>query len=130
MDAQRETADSDIRKYLDLRLNDLKLRTVDGLSVGVGRILSLMLVIMLGAIVLAAFAFGTVLLLGDLIGSWAGAAFIIGGFFLIILGVILLFWRKMFVNTFVRLFIGIFYEKECRNYRSNRYGWTAFCYAS
>jgi Zn-dependent protease with chaperone function len=112
MDAQRETADSDIRKYLDLRLNDLKLRTVDGLSVGVGRILSLMLVIMLGAIVLAAFAFGTLLLLGDLIGSWAWAAFIIGGFFLIILGVILLFWRKMFVNTFVRLFIGIFYENE------------------
>lgn len=112
MDVQRDTMNSDIRKYLDLRLNELKLRTIDGLSVGVSRVLSLMVVIMLGAIVLAAFAFGTVLLLGDLIGSWAGAAFIIGGFFLILLALMLLLWKRLFVNIFVKLFIGIFYEND------------------
>lgn len=112
MDVQRDTMNSDIRKYLDLRLNELKLRTVDGLSVGVSRVLSLMVVIMLGAIVLAAFAFGTVLLLGDVIGSWAGAAFIIGGFFLILLALMLLLWKRLFVNIFVKLFIGIFYEND------------------
>ncbi len=112
MDAQRDTMNSDIRKYLDLRLNELKLRTIDGLSVGVSRVLSLMVVIMLGAIVLAAFAFGTVLLLGDIIGSWAGAAFIIGGFFLILLALMLLLWKRLFVNIFVKLFIGIFYEND------------------
>ena len=108
----QDRIDPDIRKYLDLRLNELKLRTVDGLSVGVSRILSLMVVIMLGAIVLAAFAFGTVLILGEMIGSWPAAAFIIGGFYLIILALILIFWRRLFVNMFVRLFIGIFYEEE------------------
>lgn len=112
MDVQRDTMNSDIRKYLDLRLNELKLRTIDGLSVGVSRVLSLMVVIMLGAIVLAAFAFGTVLLLGDVIGSWAGAAFIIGGFFLILLALMLLLWKRLFVNIFVKLFIGIFYENN------------------
>lgn len=112
MDAQRDTMNSDIRKYLGLRLNELKLRTIDGLSVGVSRVLSLMVVIMLGAIVLAAFAFGTVLLLGDVIGSWAGAAFIIGGFFLILLALMLLLWKRLFVNIFVKLFIGIFYEND------------------
>jgi hypothetical protein len=112
MDVQRDTMNSDIRKYLDLRLNELKLRTIDGLSVGVSRVLSLMVVIMLGAIVLAAFAFGTVLLLGDVIGSWAGAAFIIGGFFLILLALMLLLWKRLFVNIFVKLFIGIFYEND------------------
>ena len=86
MDPRRETLEDDIRKYLDIRLEELKLRTVDGLSAGVSRVLSMMVVLMLGAIVLAAFAFGTVLLLGDLIGSWAAAAFIIGGVFLIVLG--------------------------------------------
>lgn len=104
--------DPDLRNYLDLRLNELKLKTIDGLSIGVSRVLSMMLVIMLGAIVLAAFAFGTVLLLGDLIGSWAGAAFIIGGVFLIILALLLIFWKRLFVNIFVKLFIGIFYENE------------------
>ena len=72
----------------------------------------MMVIIMLGAIVLAAFAFGTILLLGDLIGSWAAAAFIIGGVFLVALAVMLLFWRSLFLDIFVKLFIGIFYEKE------------------
>ncbi len=112
MDPYRETLEDDIRKYLDIRLEELKLRTVDGLSAGVSRVLSMMVVLMLGAIVLAAFAFGTVLLLGDLIGSWAAAAFIIGGVFLIVLGVLLLFWRSLFVDIFVKLFIGIFYGNE------------------
>ena len=112
MDPHRETLEDDIRKYLDIRLEELKLRTVDGLSVGVSRVLSMMVVLMLGAIVLAAFAFGAVLLLGDLIGSWAAAAFIIGGVFLIVLGVLLLFWRSLFVDIFVKLFIGIFYGNE------------------
>lgn len=112
MDPRRETLEDDIRKYLDIRLEELMLRTVDGLSAGVSRVLSMMVVLMLGAIVLAAFAFGTVLLLGDLIGSWAAAAFIIGGVFLIVLGVLLLFWRSLFVDIFVKLFIGIFYGNE------------------
>ncbi len=112
MEHQKETLESDIRKYMDLRLEDLKLKAVDGLSVGVSRVLSMMVIIMLGAIVLAAFAFGTVLLLGDLIGSWAAAAFIIGGVFLIALAVMLFFWRSLFLDIFVKLFIGIFYGNE------------------
>ena len=103
---------SDIRNYLDLRLNELKLKTIDGLSIGVSRVLSMMLVVMLGAIALAAFAFGAVLLLGALIGSWAGAAFIVGGIFLIVLSLLLIYWKRLFVNIFVKLFIGIFYEND------------------
>ena len=112
MEHQKETLESDIRKYMDLRLEDLKLKAVDGLSVGVSRVLSMMVIIMLGAIVLAAFAFGTVLLLGDLIGSWAAAAFIIGVVFLVALAVMLFFWRSLFLDIFVKLFIGIFYGNE------------------
>lgn len=108
----QERIDPDVRNYLDLRLNELKLKTIDSLSIGVSRVLSMMLVIMLGAIVLAAFAFGTVLLLGDLIGSWAGAAFIIGGVFLFLLVLLLIYWKWLFVNMFVKLFIGIFYEND------------------
>ena len=112
MSPQKPSVESEIREYMDLRLDDIKLKAVDGLSVGVSRVLSLMVVLMLGAIVLAAFAFGTVLLLGDLIGSWAAAAFIIGSVFLIALVVVLLTWKNLFVNIFVKLFIDIFYEKE------------------
>ena len=107
MAEDRERKNLDVRNYLDLRLNDLRLKTIDGLSIGVSRVLSMMLVIMLGAIVLAAFAFGTVLLLGELIGSWAGAAFIIGGIFLIILALLLIYWKRLFVNIFVKDFCAL-----------------------
>jgi len=112
MEARRDSMENLARRYMDMRLDELKLKTVDGLSVGVSRVLSLMVILMLGAIVLASFAFGTVLLLGDLIGSWAAAAFIIGGVFLIALLVILFVWKKLFTDIFVKLFIDIFYGNE------------------
>ena len=112
MEARRDSMENLARRYMDMRLDELKLKTVDGLSVGVSRVLSLMVILMLGAIVLASFAFGTVLLLGDLIGSWAAAAFIIGGVFLIVLVAILFVWKKLFTDIFVKLFIDIFYGNE------------------
>lgn len=112
METRRDSMGNLARRYMDMRLDELKLKTVDGLSVGVSRVLSLMVILMLGAIVLASFAFGTVLLLGDLIGSWAAAAFIIGGVFLIALVVILFVWKKLFTDIFVKLFIDIFYGNE------------------
>ena len=112
MEKSQGGTDPYIRNYLDLRLNELRLKAIDGLSVGVSRVLSMMLVVMLGAIALAAFAFGITLLLGNLIGSLAGAAFIIGGILLIILAMLLIYWKRLFVNIFVKLFIGIFYEND------------------
>lgn len=112
METRRDSMENLARRYMDMRLDELKLKTVDGLSVGVSRVLSLMVILMLGAIVLASFAFGTVLLLGNLIGSWAAAAFIIGGVFLIAIVVILFVWKKLFTDIFVKLFIDIFYGNE------------------
>lgn len=103
---------SEARKYADLRMDDLKLRAVDGLSVGVSRVLTLMTLVMILAIVLAAFAFGSVLLLGEWLGSWTIATFIIGGVFLLLLLILVAFRKRLFLNVFVRLFIGIFYGNE------------------
>ena len=104
--------DLDVRKYLDLKVDDMKLKMIDGLSVGVSRVLVLVMLMLLAAIALAAFAFGIVLLLGELIGSWAAAAFIVGGQLLLILVVLVAVRKKLFLDIFVRLFIGIFYGKE------------------
>ena len=103
---------SETGKYLEKKLDVLKLQTVDGLSVAASSLLAMMAILMVGAIVLAAFAFGTVMLLGELIGDWAVAAFIIGGVFLVLLIILIIFRRKLFVDMFVQLFIGMFYENE------------------
>lgn len=102
---------SEFRKYLELRMDEIRLKAVDGLSVGVSSVLALMTIMAVGAIASAAFAFGFVVLLGDLIGSWADAAFIVGGFFIILLAVLLVLRRKLFRDLFVKLFISIFYEQ-------------------
>ena len=99
-------------KYLGLKKEALKLKTVEGLSVGVSRFFTLMVMLLIAAISLAAIAFGLLILLGDLIGSWAASAFIIGGVFLIILVLLYVYRKKLFVDMFVQLFIGIFYEDE------------------
>lgn len=102
---------SEIRKCLDLRVDEIKLRAVDGLSVGVSSVLALMTIIAAGAIASVAIAFGFVILLGDLIGSWAVAAFIVGGVFLALFVVLIIFRKRLFRDLFVKLFISIFYEQ-------------------
>lgn len=102
----------DFRKYVDLRIDAMKLKAVDGLSVGLGRFLSVMTMLILAAVSLMAIAFGTVLLLGDIIGSWAAAAFIVGGFFLLLMLLVILAGKRLFVNLFVKTFIDIFYGKD------------------
>ncbi len=107
-----EKLTSQTRRYIDLQIDAFKLKTIDGLSVGVSSLLAMMAILMTGAIALAAISFGLVILLGELIGSWAGAAFIIGGVFLVILILLYIFRKKLFLDMFVQLFTGIFYGKE------------------
>ena len=85
---------------------------VEGLSVSMGRVMTLFVLVLVLAIVVASFALGCVFLIGDLIGSWAGAAFIVGGVFLLFLIVLCLLRRRLFVNMFVRLFVEVLYDEE------------------
>ena len=112
MAAGSEKLISDAREYVDLKIDNLKLQAVEGLSLGAGRAVALMVIMMVLFIVIAAFSFGCVCLLGELVGSRAMAAFIVGGVFLIVLVALFLLRRRMFVDMFVRLFIEVFYEEK------------------
>ncbi len=96
-----------IGEYLGLRTDDFKRKVVSGLSIGFSRVLSILVMVMLLLIVLAVFAIGFIMLLGDAIGSWSGAAFIIGGVYLIVLVVLFILRKKLFLNMFTNLFAGI-----------------------
>lgn len=94
-------------EYLGMRTDDFKKNIISGLSVGFSRFLSVLVLVMLLMIVLAVFAIGFIILLGDTIGSWSGAAFIIGGVYLIVLAVLFFLRKKLFLNMFTNLFTGI-----------------------
>lgn len=97
-------------EYIDLKIDDLKLRAAKGLSLTVGRLLSMILVLSFVSVVLMALAFGGVLLLGDIINSYGLACFIIAVFYAIIAIVLWLLRKKLFVNGFVSLFVKLFFD--------------------
>ena len=99
-------------EYIDLRLDDLKLRTAKGLSMTLSKLLSMLLVLFVVSIVLTAVAIGGVMWIGELIGSYAGGAAIVAAFFLLILGVLILLRKNLFRDTFVPLFVKLFFDDD------------------
>lgn len=100
------------REYVDLKLDDLKLRAVKGLSVSLGRVLAMIGVLFAASVVMLALAFGLILWLGDAIGSYAGGAFIVAGIFAVVAAVLFALRKKLFVGGFVSLFAKLFFEEE------------------
>lgn len=99
-------------EYIDLKVDDLKLRTAKGLSMTLSKLLYLLSVLFVVTIALTAIAFGGVMWLGELIGSYAGGALIVAGFFLIVLAVLILLRKRLFRDTFVPLFAKLFFDED------------------
>ncbi len=99
-------------QYIDLKVDEVKVRMAKGLSIALNRLLVAILLLTLCSIVLMSAAFGGVLLLGDLIGSYAAGAFIVAAIFLVLLIVLFLLRDKLFLNGLVRMFVRLFFEEE------------------
>ncbi|MGN0190729.1 MAG: hypothetical protein ACI39U_03655 [Candidatus Cryptobacteroides sp.] len=99
-------------EYVDLKIDELKLKTARGLSVTLHRILLAVLFLSLGGLVLITAAFGCILLIGQLTGNYAVGAFIVSAFFLVLLILLVLLRKKLFINGLVRMFIGLFFEEK------------------
>ena len=94
-------------EYLGLRTDEFKKKIVSALSIGFSRVLSILVIVVLLMIVLAILAMAFIILIGDAIGSWSGAAFIVGGAYLIAFAVLYFLRKRLFLNTFTNLFAGI-----------------------
>ena len=106
-----ENLSSAIGEYLNLRTDNFKKRLIDGLSTGFSRALSIIAIMMLLLIVLSVFAFGFTILIGNAIGSWSGAAFIVGGVYLIGIIILIILRKRLFLNMFTKIFTELA-EKE------------------
>ncbi len=99
-------------EYVDLKFNELKLTTAKGLSMTLSKLLYMLLVLFVVSIILTAIAIGGVMWIGEMIGSYAGGAAIVAGFFLLLLGVLVLLRNRLFRDTFVPLFVKLFFEDD------------------
>ena len=99
-------------EYIDLRVDELKLKTAKGLSLTLSKLLYMLLVLFVVSIIMISIAVGGVMWIGELVGSYAGGAAIVAAFFLLVLGVLVLLRKRLFRNTFVPLFIDLFFEDK------------------
>ena len=100
------------RGYVDAQIDNVKLRSVKGLSQGTSAIAGLLLIfIFVGALVMA-LSLAVVLWLGEVLNSYAKAAFIMAGVLLLVLVVLFLLRKRLFKNSFVSMYTDIFYQKE------------------
>ena len=89
------------KDYVDLKVEDVKLRLVKGLSFSLGKLLSMILVLFLCSVVLFALAIGLILLIGQAMDNYAAGAFIVAGGFALVGIIVYLLRKKLFVSSFV-----------------------------
>jgi len=107
-----EKISKDTAEYVDLRIKDLKLRVVKGLSVSLNELLAMILILFVLSGFMFSLAAGLILVIGKLIGNYAIGAFAVAILFAI--GVVILFKKKgrLFVNTMVKTFSGLFFDDD------------------
>ena len=103
---------SAVGEYLSARTDDFKKNIVTGLSVGFSRMLAVLVISFLLLIVLGIFAYAFILLLGEAVGSMTGAAFIVGGVYLLAVVILVLLRKKLFRRMFTNLFSEIIKEES------------------
>ena len=107
-----EDLSREAKEYLDLRLEDVKLRTAKGLSVTASKLVGLFLILGVGISLMLVLSFGLILLIGELVGSYAWSA--IGVAVLLGLALWILIRKRdtLFRDTFVPLFVKLFFSDD------------------
>lgn len=100
------------KEYIDLRVDEVKLKTAKGLSVSIGRILSYIVLLLVAANLLLVLSFAAVLFLGDALKSYGLAALIVSAALAVILFVLFLLRNKLFRGGFVKLFVKLFFPVQ------------------
>lgn len=103
---------SEVRSYVDLKVDEIKLKATQGLSMSMSRLVSMLLVVAVLIIVLGLLTAVLIQWLGVLTGSIAVSSTIVLGIFVVVLAVLFHFRKDMFKNTFVKLFIDVFFGDD------------------
>ena len=107
-----EDLSREAKEYIDLRLEDVKLRTAKGLSVTASKLVGLFLILGVGISLMLVLSFGLILLVGELVGSYAWSAIGVAVLEGIALWILIRKRTDLFRDTFVPLFVKLFFSDD------------------
>lgn len=110
-DSQLGVLAQETKDFLNLAVDEAKLKVTKGLSTALAQVLAWLFIICILAIVLGLLAFALLQWLNILVGAPWGTL-IVAGVFILALVILLLCQKKLFRNMFVKLFIDVFYDKD------------------
>lgn len=107
-----ENLASSAKEYMDMRIDSLKLRMVESLSLLFSKIIYALLLIILLGIASAFMASALSWYLGELLNSRVWGALITAGIFILLAMVIVFKRRKLLIDSMVKMFIPMFFESN------------------
>ena len=107
-----EDLSREAKEYIDLQLDNLKLRAAKGLSVTASKLVGYILIIGVASSLILALSFGLILLIGELIGSYAWSSIGVAALLGISLWILIRKRDSLFKDTFVPLFINLFFNDD------------------
>ena len=100
--------------YVNAQIDNVKLRSVKGLSEGTSAVAGLLVIFITVGALVTTLSFAIVLWLGELMGSYALAAFIMSGVLLLAIVVLVLLRKQLFKSSFISMYTDIFFKKESK----------------
>lgn len=103
------------KEYINLRIDEIKLKSVENLAKLSNKLIVLLLAIMLGGVILQLSGLALSYFIGQLVGNTALGFLLVAIFFLLVLLLLFIFRDKLFLNKLVKLFVGIFFDTEIQS---------------
>ncbi len=100
------------QEYIDLRLDDVKLHLVKGLSVSVSKLVGMILILGVATNLVLVLSFGLILLVGELVGSYAWSAIGVAVLLAIAVWILIRKRESLFKDTFVPLFVNLLFNDD------------------
>lgn len=98
------------KEYVNLKMDEYKLRGVEGLSTLFNTVLFIIIAAIIAGVALQMLGLAAGYAIGEVTGSTALGFTVMGVLFIIAVSILCLFRKRLFINQLIRIFIKLFFD--------------------